>query len=142
MCLVLFITALLPLTACSGDAALAPGASATPAPATSEPATRTATPKPVEPSPTVPRPTATFVPLTTPSPTPFGGKPSQADVPRISVAQARQQADAGEAILVDVRTSAVYEGLHIAGAISMPLHQVARRYAELPADKLLIFYCA
>lgn len=137
MCLVLFIVGLLLLTACSGDAALAPGASATPAPAT-----RTATPKPVEPSPTVPRPTATFVPQITPSPTPPGALPGQASVPRISVAQARQQTDAGEAILVDVRTSAVYEGLHIAGAISMPLHQVARRYAELPADKLLIFYCA
>jgi rhodanese-related sulfurtransferase len=63
-------------------------------------------------------------------------------VPRISVAQARQQADAGEAVLVDVRPGAVYEGLHIAGAISMPLDQVSRRYAELPGDKLLIFYCA
>lgn len=51
-------------------------------------------------------------------------------------------AEAGSAILVDVRTEAAYEGQHIAGAISMPVDQVAQRYAELPSDKLVIFYCA
>jgi rhodanese-related sulfurtransferase len=63
-------------------------------------------------------------------------------VPRIGVAEARARADAGQAILVDVRTEASYKGKHIAGAISMPVDQVSRRHPQLPADKLIIFYCA
>ena len=100
------------------------------------------TPTPVEASPTAPKPTATFVPLVTPSPTPTGDNPTKADVPRITVQAAQLKAEAGEAILVDVRTRATYDVKHIAGAISMPLDEVARRSAELPTDKLVIFYCA
>jgi rhodanese-related sulfurtransferase len=63
-------------------------------------------------------------------------------VARISVAAAKALADAGEAILVDVRTAATYEQSHIAGAVSLPASEVARRSAELPPDELIIFYCA
>jgi rhodanese-related sulfurtransferase len=58
------------------------------------------------------------------------------------VAEAKAKVDAGKASLVDVRTEATYKGRHIAGAISMPVDQVARRYTELPVDRLVIFYCA
>ena len=68
--------------------------------------------------------------------------PTKADVPRIGVTEARARADAGQAVLVDVRTEASYVGKHIAGAVSMPVDQVSRRHAQLPADKLIIFYCA
>jgi rhodanese-related sulfurtransferase len=88
----------------------------------------------------MPKPTATFVPLVTPSPTAEGL--SKVDVPRIGVAEAKAMAESGTAVLVDVRTEATYEGRHIAGAISMPVDQVAQRYGELPSDKLVIFYCA
>lgn len=97
---------------------------------------------PVEASPTAPKPTATFVPLITPSPTATGDNPTKADVPRITVQAAQLKAEAGEAVLVDVRTRATYDAKHIAGAISMPFDEVARRSAELPTDKLVIFYCA
>jgi hypothetical protein len=100
------------------------------------------TPVPVEASPTALKPTATFVPLVTPSPTPTGDKPTKADVPRITVQAAQLKVEANEAILVDVRTQASYDLKHIAGAISMPLNEVSRRSAELPTDKLVIFYCA
>jgi hypothetical protein len=86
------------------------------------------------------KPTATWVPLITPSATPEGGAPSKADVPRIGVAEAKEKVEAGEAILVDVRSQATYEQSHIAGAISMPANQVARHYTELPADQLIVFY--
>ena len=76
------------------------------------------------------------------SPTPAAGQDEQADVPRIGVAEARAKAEAGEAVLVDVRGAATYEAQHIAGAISMPASQVSSRYIELPTDKLVIFYCA
>jgi rhodanese-related sulfurtransferase len=68
--------------------------------------------------------------------------PTKADVPRIGAAEAKTKIDADEAILVDVRTEAAYTGRHIAGAISMPVDQVPLRHAELPDDKLIIFYCA
>lgn len=103
---------------------------------------RPPTPSPVPASPTVPKPTATFVPLITPSPTPTGGQLTQASVPRIGVAEARTLADAGEAILVDVRTQATYEQEHIQGALSLPLDQVAQRIAELSGEAQIIFYCA
>jgi len=100
------------------------------------------TPTVAEPSPTVRRPTATWVPLITPSPTATGDQPTKADVPRVGVTEARLAADAGEAILVDVRSRATYEQGHIAGALSMPAQEVARRSAELPTEKTITFYCA
>lgn len=129
------------------------GASSTPASLAGEPTAtarpevptataRPPTPSPVPASPTVPKPTATFVPLITPSPTPTGDYPTQASVPRIGVAEARALADAGEAILVDVRSRATYEQEHIQGALSLPLDQVAQRLAELSGEAQIIFYCA
>lgn len=103
---------------------------------------KTSTPTPTEVPPTVPKPTATFVPLVTPSLTADQGTPTRADVLRVGVAEARALTDAGEALLVDVRTKATYEQKHIAGASSMPADELAQRHAELPTDKLLIFYCA
>jgi 3-mercaptopyruvate sulfurtransferase SseA len=100
------------------------------------------TPAWVKASPVTPRPTATWVPLITPSPTPTGDQPTKADVPRIGAAEARLAADAGEAILVDVRSQTTYEQGHIAGALSMPAQEVARRSTELPTEKTVIFYCA
>jgi hypothetical protein len=110
--------------------------------ATPVPAGVSPTPTPVDASPTAPKPRATFVPLITPSPTPTGENTTKAGVPRITVQAAQLKTEAGEAILVDVRTRATYDVKHIAGAISMPLDEVARRSAELPTDKLVIFYCA
>jgi hypothetical protein len=103
---------------------------------------KTATPTPDLSQPPAPRPTATWVPLITPSPTPGEKLPSKNDVPRISAADARAKVDAGEAVFVDVRGQASYDQNHIAGALSMPAGDVALRYAELPAGKLVIFYCA
>ena len=91
-------------------------------------------------SPTTPKPTATFVPLITPSPTPEGGTLTNSIVPRIEIGVARQMADAGEALLVDVRTKATYDQAHIVGAISMPSSEVLDRHHELPTDTLVIFY--
>ena len=137
---ILFIVLLLALTACAGDPASREVAGPTETTTARVAEARTSTPIPFEPSPTVPRPTATFVPLVTPSATVDG--PARADVLRIGVVEAKAKMDAGEAILVDVRTEGAYKGQHIAGAISIPVDQVSRRHAQLPDDKLIIFYCA
>jgi hypothetical protein len=160
LAVMLIFTALLFLVACGRESA--PAVEPTSPPSTAVVAyrmavvrTSTPTPSPILPTevatstptsspvlPTEVRPTATWVPLITPSPTPGEKVPARSDVPRIGVAEARTMADAGEAVLVDVRGDASYEQEHIASAISIPAGDISRRYAELPADKLVIFYCA
>jgi hypothetical protein len=145
LALALFLAMSLTLMACSGDASSmgdTEGTSATPTVKYRLAEVRTSTPPPTEAPPTVPRPAATFVPLVTPSPTAAVDRPTKAEVPRIGVAAAKGQADNGTALFVDVRTKATYDKEHIAGAISMPANQVAQRFAELPKDELLVFYCA
>lgn len=47
----------------------------------------------------------------------------------------------GDAVLVDVRPRAEYDAGHIEGARSIPLDELARRLAELPADREVVAYC-
>ena len=132
--LLVFLLALLAVAGCSGTPT-------PPAETAAIPVASTMVTAPVAvASPTSPKPTATFVPLITPSPIPEGGTLTKSIVPRIAVEVARQMANAGEAVLVDVRTKATFDRAHIAGAISMPASEVLERYHELPADKLVIFY--
>ena len=141
--LAVLLLALLAVTGCSGRPAPATGRvepSATSP--TSLPVARASTPTFIPVTPTVRKPTATFVPLITPSPTPEGGALTKARVPRIGVDVAKEMADAGEAVLVDVRTKGTFEIAHIAGAISLPSDEVPDRYGELATDRLIIFYCA
>jgi len=132
--LIVILLALLAIAGCASTPA--PSAETAAVPVTS---TMVTAPVAVA-SPTTPKPTATFVPLITPSPTPEGGTLTNSIVPRIEIGVARQMADAGEALLVDVRTQATFDQAHIVGAISMPSSEVLDRYHELPTDKLVIFY--
>ena len=133
---------LLAIAGCSGRSAPARVEPSTTASATSLPVAQAPTRTPIPATPTARKPTATFVPLVTPSATPEGGALTKAIVPRISVGTAKEMADAGEAVLVDVRTKGTFEAAHIAGAISFPSEEIPDRYDELPDDKLIIFYCA
>jgi hypothetical protein len=63
------------------------------------------------------------------------------DVQRITPADAKALLDAGTAVLYDTRTLNGYRGQHAAGAQSFPRGVEEARFAELPADKTLIFYC-
>jgi rhodanese-related sulfurtransferase len=47
----------------------------------------------------------------------------------------------GDVVLVDVRPEAEYEAGHIEGAKSIPLPELERRLAELPADVEVVAYC-
>lgn len=47
----------------------------------------------------------------------------------------------GEVALIDVRPSEEYRAGHLAGALSVPLPDLARRLAELPADREVFAYC-
>lgn len=48
---------------------------------------------------------------------------------------------AGEVVLVDTRPVEEYRAGHIPGAVSLPVAELERRLAELPADKEVIAYC-
>jgi hypothetical protein len=157
-CIVLLCLAALVVAACAGSStpqSIADNSKAPPLTVQPIAAVKTETPHPTVapatdvPSPTVPKPTATFVPLITPSATATGDQPSRATVLRIGVADARALAEGGDAILVDVRSRGTYEQAHIAGALSVPLDEVAERAQELAEqahklgdEALIIFYCA
>jgi rhodanese-related sulfurtransferase len=52
-----------------------------------------------------------------------------------------QQLVADGALLVDVRTAAEYDAGHIAGAINVPVDEVASRLSEFPTDGPIVVYC-
>jgi 3-mercaptopyruvate sulfurtransferase SseA len=74
-----------------------------------------------------------------PSPTPLVG-PDGAR--RISVDDARNAIENGQAIVIDVRTEDVYNAGHIKGALSAPLAEFDKHLSEMPKDKLIITYCS
>ena len=68
---------------------------------------------------------------------------TEADVPRVTVEDAKAALDSGEAIIVDVRSAEAYTEGHIAGAISIPLGEFENNIANVPLEKdqWIITYC-
>lgn len=90
----------------------------------------TAAPLPTQPEP-VQQPQINTPPLT------------EAQVPRISVSDAKAALDSGQAILVDVRSADSYANGHAAGAISIPLGNFETKIESLSLEKSqwIITYC-
>ena len=63
------------------------------------------------------------------------------DVDRISREELLDRLRRGDVILVDVRPPEEFAAGHIAGARSIPLEELERRLAELPAGGEVIAYC-
>ncbi len=63
------------------------------------------------------------------------------DVGRILVEEAKAQADAGTAVIIDVRPLEDYATLHAANALSIPLTEINNRFSELPQNAEIITYC-
>jgi rhodanese-related sulfurtransferase len=66
---------------------------------------------------------------------------TKADVPRLSAPELHALVTKGEAVVIDVRGSVPFKYGHIAGATSMPLGAIAKRFGELPQDKTIVSYC-
>jgi 3-mercaptopyruvate sulfurtransferase SseA len=64
-----------------------------------------------------------------------------AEAPRISAADAKKVLDAGQAVLVDVRSLDSWQEEHAKGAVSIPVNEIYARLGELPKDKQVIAYC-
>jgi rhodanese-related sulfurtransferase len=62
---------------------------------------------------------------------------------RISAADAKRMVDRGEAIVLDVVASGVWDALEeaVPGAVRIPPEQIGERFGELPPDRAIIAYC-
>ena len=65
-----------------------------------------------------------------------------ANVPRISLADAKKAFDEGNVVFVDTRADVSYKVEHVKGAINIPAEAFQTRYAEVPKDKKIITYCS
>jgi 3-mercaptopyruvate sulfurtransferase SseA len=63
------------------------------------------------------------------------------EVPRVSVTDARDRWESGDAVIVDVRSPADFEQAHIPGALNIPVAEIETRYTELPRGVEIITYC-
>jgi hypothetical protein len=99
----------------------------------------TAVPPQIEPT-QAPLPTVIVEPTTGVQP---GLPQTEADVPRVSVQDAKAAVDSGAAVIVDVRSVEAYVISHIAGAISVPLANVEQNPAGVYKNKeqWIITYC-
>ena len=68
--------------------------------------------------------------------------PVDDDAPRITLADAKKDFDAGDAIFIDSRGADSYKDEHIKGAINIPLADVDKRLKEIPKGKKIIAYCS
>jgi len=64
------------------------------------------------------------------------------DVPRISLAEAKADFDAGTAVFIDTHSPATYETEHVAGSINVPATELAANIDKIPKGKKLIAYCS
>jgi predicted sulfurtransferase len=71
------------------------------------------------------------------------GTLTEANLPRVSVKDAKLALDKGEAVMVDVRGAEFYAEGHAAGAISIPLDQFENNIENVPLkkDQWIITYC-
>jgi rhodanese-related sulfurtransferase/predicted transcriptional regulator len=63
------------------------------------------------------------------------------DVQVIGREELRGRLARGDAILIDVRPEEEYQAGHIEGARSIPIEELDKRLAELPADSEIVAYC-
>jgi rhodanese-related sulfurtransferase/DNA-binding transcriptional ArsR family regulator len=52
-----------------------------------------------------------------------------------------QRVKRGEVVVIDVRPANEYRSAHIPKALSIPLHELGQRLAELPRNKTIVAYC-
>ncbi len=66
---------------------------------------------------------------------------NQDQIPRVTVDEAYEALQSGEAVLVDTRSVAEFQAQHVTGAINIPVNEVEARLEELNPDTWYITYC-
>ena len=72
---------------------------------------------------------------------PYKAYANDAEVPRISVEEAKKEYDSGGAVIIDSRDANAYAQEHIAGAINIP-SGTEPDIAKVPKGKKIIVYCS
>lgn len=65
-----------------------------------------------------------------------------ASVTRLTPQALQASLAAGDAVVVDVRSADSFASGHIAGALHIPVDEIAARQGELPPDKQIVTYCS
>ena len=88
--------------------------------------------------------TAETANVSSPSPTvaPTAALNQEHEAPRISLADAKADYDAGTATFVDARGADSYKAEHVKGSINVPLSNFEKHYKEIPTDRKIIVYCS
>ncbi|MFC1988376.1 rhodanese-like domain-containing protein [Chloroflexota bacterium] len=64
------------------------------------------------------------------------------EIPRIEVDELKEKIDAGANLaIIDTRSGAEYEQIHISGAISLPTGEIAGGYDQLKDYREIVTYC-
>jgi rhodanese-related sulfurtransferase len=66
---------------------------------------------------------------------------SKSDLETVTIDELIEKLESGKVTILDVRPEAEYNQGHIAGAISIPIDELARRLKELPKRSEIIAYC-
>jgi rhodanese-related sulfurtransferase/DNA-binding transcriptional ArsR family regulator len=69
----------------------------------------------------------------------LGGRDELEPVTRQELA--RRLEDGDDLVVLDVRPTAEYAAGHLPGAVSIPVGELRRRLAEIPADREIVAYC-
>lgn len=67
---------------------------------------------------------------------------SDADVPRITLADAKKDFDAGKVVFIDSRAEPAFKSEHIAGALNVAFGNEEPKVDAIPKGKKIIVYCS
>lgn len=84
----------------------------------------------------------TTVPTTASTPVPTAVAQQGDGVERVTTTELEKLIKEGKAVVVDVRSKAMWDLGHIAGAKLIPLPEFEARANELPRDKMIVTYCS
>ncbi len=63
------------------------------------------------------------------------------EIQRVSLDETKAAFDSGSALIIDVRSKEAYQGIHISGAINIPIEELEARLGELDKAQWIITYC-
>ena len=64
------------------------------------------------------------------------------DAPRITLADAKKDFDAGNVTIIDTRSADAYKLEHIKGSLNFPFADFETNYKNIPTNKKIIAYCS
>jgi hypothetical protein len=66
---------------------------------------------------------------------------NQDTIPRVSISNAKDASDRGEALILDVRSASAFEASHVENAVNIPLDVLEASLGDLDRQQWIIPYC-